>query len=124
MIRIPPRSTRTDTRFPDPTLFRSAQISTSVGTTTSLTAFQYTNLSLVGQAPAGTAMVRVNLFLASAGSNVPLATSEAATDAWAVCTASTQAAAEAGVAGVAGEYPHQFMTVQRAINGEIGRAHV
>src|SRR3546814_8377939 len=76
-------------------------------------------LSLVGQAPAGTAMVRVNLFLASAGSNVPLATSEAATDAWAVCTASTQAAAEAGVAGVAGEYPHQFMTVQRAINGVV-----
>src|SRR3546814_20282004 len=78
-----------------------------------------TDLSLVGQAPAGTAMVRVNLFLASAGSNVPLANSEAATDAWAVCTASTQAAAEAGVAGGDGAYPHTFMTVKRSLNGHV-----
>src|SRR3546814_993874 len=31
MIRTPPRSTRTDTLFPDPTLFRSRQIKESSG---------------------------------------------------------------------------------------------
>jgi hypothetical protein len=64
----------------------------------------------------------VNLFIASAGSNVPLANSTASTDAWAVVVASTQAAAEAGVAGTAGEYPTQFMTVQRAVNG-VAKTH-
>lgn len=72
-------------------------ISSSTSTVQAVTANTYTTLTHTAQAPAGTASARVYLFLSSAGSLVPLANSQAATDEWQVTVALTQVEADAAV---------------------------